>query len=48
LGRALYKQGKYEEALQLLRKAENRFPSFHPDLHEDVLLAEQAYKNENK
>ncbi len=47
LGRALYKQGKYEEALQLLRKAEE-YLTYYSELHKDVLLAEQEFKNENK
>jgi tetratricopeptide (TPR) repeat protein len=45
LGRIAYKKGKYEEALQLLRKAEERLSSFHFELHKDLLLAEQALTN---
>jgi tetratricopeptide (TPR) repeat protein len=48
MGRIAYKQGKYEEALQLLKKAEERFTSFNPELHNDFLLAEQALTNKNK
>ncbi len=48
LGRIAYKQGKYEEASQLLRKSEERYPSFHYVLHKDLLKAEQALTNKNK
>ena len=48
LGRITYKQAKYEEALQLLRKGEGNYSSFNYILHKDLLLAEQAISNKNK
>ena len=47
-GRGLYKQGKFEEALVYLRRAEDEWTGFHKELHKDVLEAEQALANKNK
>jgi TolB-like protein/Tfp pilus assembly protein PilF len=47
-GRGLYKQGKFEEAVILLRRAKGNWLSFHPELHHDVQEAEQALANKNK
>ena len=47
-GRGLYKQGKFEEALQLLRRAEEKWATFHTELHHDVQEAERALANKNK
>ncbi len=35
-GRGLYKQGKFEEAVLLLRRAEEKWESFNRELHPDV------------
>jgi len=47
-GRGLYKLGKLEEAVALLKEAEEKWTGFHKDLHKDVLEAEQALANQNK
>jgi TolB-like protein/Tfp pilus assembly protein PilF len=47
-GRGLYKQGKFEEAVLLLRRAEEKWESFNRELHPDVLEAERALANKNK
>jgi TolB-like protein/Tfp pilus assembly protein PilF len=47
-GRGLYKQGKFEEAVLLLRRAEEKWLSFNRELHPDVQEAEQALANKNK
>ncbi len=47
-GHGLYKQGKFEEAVILLRRAEGKWLTFNPELHQDVQEAEQALANKNK
>jgi TolB-like protein/Tfp pilus assembly protein PilF len=47
-GRGLYKQGKFEEAVLLLRRAEEKWLSFNRELHPDVQEAEKALANKNK
>jgi tetratricopeptide (TPR) repeat protein len=47
-GRGLYKQGKFEEAILLLRRAEEKWLSFNRELHPDVQEAEKALANQNK
>jgi hypothetical protein len=46
-GRGLYKQGKIEESLSYLRKAEEKWIGLHKVLHRDVQEAEQALANKN-
>ncbi len=47
-GWGCYKQGKFEEALQILRKAEEKWASFHYELHQHIQEVEQALANQNK
>jgi len=47
-GRGLYKQGKFEEAIAYLRRAEEKWTGFNKELHKDVLEAERALANKNK
>ncbi|KPK83207.1 MAG: hypothetical protein AMS27_13265 [Bacteroides sp. SM23_62_1] len=47
-GWGCYKQGKYEEAIQLLRKAEEISIGFNYDLHQQILEVEQALAGKNK
>jgi tetratricopeptide (TPR) repeat protein len=47
-GRGLYKQGKYEEAVQLLRKVQESWSEANYDLSIWLPEAEQALANQNK
>ncbi len=47
-GRGLYNQGKYEEALVCLKRAEEKFTGFNKDIHSDMQEAELALANKNK
>jgi TolB-like protein len=47
-GRGLYKQGKYEEAVQLLRKVQESWSGADYDLSVYLPEAEQALANQNK
>jgi len=48
MGRGVYKQGNFEEAVILLRRAEEKWLSFNNELHQDVQEAELALVNKNK
>jgi TolB-like protein/Tfp pilus assembly protein PilF len=47
-GRGLYKQGKFEEGLVFLRRAEEKWTGFDKELHKDVLEVEQTLAIKNK
>jgi tetratricopeptide (TPR) repeat protein len=47
-GRGLYKQGNYEEAVQLLKSVQEKFVSFQYELNQHLQEAEQALANKNK
>jgi TolB-like protein len=47
-GRGLYRQGKYEDAVQLLRRAKEEFPGPNYDLYNYLAEAEQALAKQNK
>jgi len=48
LGRGYYKQGKYDEALQALRQAEDNMSMYDHSLHQLILEVEQALADQNK
>jgi len=47
-GTALYKSGKYEEALAFFKKARENYIGVPPSLIKDIAKAEQALTNQNK
>ena len=48
LGWGYYKQGKYEEALQALKQAEERMPDYNHTLHQRIKEVEQAIVKQNQ
>jgi len=47
-GWGCYKQGKYEEAIQLLRMVKERFGAFEYKLHQQIQEVEQALASQNQ
>ena len=47
-GRGLFKQGNYEEAVQLLKSVQEKSDGFNYDLYQHLQEAEQALANKNK
>ncbi len=48
LGYGYYKQGKYEEALQALKQAEEKMTFYNHTLHQRIQEVEQALASQNK
>ena len=47
-GLGCYKQGKFEEAIQLLRRAKEKSYEFNYELHQLIHEVEQAFASQNK
>ena len=48
LGNGYYKQGKYVEALEALKQAEDNLSMYHHSLHQLIQEVEQALADQNK